>query len=326
MAKPEDIFELLPVNVDSTMMGCFRNCPQKFYNEFILGLRPMETSIDLHAGACFAKARETFNIAYHTTCADLGDRERLDKARSLAHQAYSIAWGDVEAPHDSPKTYDNVWEAFEQFLRTYPPKTDHVQPYFIEGIPTFEHRFAIPLDPAWGFPLHPVTKEPFIYSGRFDMLGTWHNRPCVEDDKTTKSAGAKWGDQWSLRSQFIGYVWACQREGITNLDTVVIRGIVIQKTGLRQLESVKHYPAHVVERWLERLRYDLRLLVGSWNTRYWPHDYGDNCSRYGSCAFTDLCYAKDENVAALRTSYIIKRWDPLAQDPTEPQPEVILPQ
>ena len=49
---------ILPAYIDSTMMSAFRSCPRKFYNEFILGLRPPGLSIDLHAGSAFAHCLE----------------------------------------------------------------------------------------------------------------------------------------------------------------------------------------------------------------------------------------------------------------------------
>lgn len=49
---------MLPLNVDSTMMSCFRSCPQKFFREFVQGYRPAGISIDLHAGGAFALALE----------------------------------------------------------------------------------------------------------------------------------------------------------------------------------------------------------------------------------------------------------------------------
>ena len=319
--KPEDIKYILPQHVDSTMLSSFRACPHLFYEEFCLGLRGGGANIHLHAGGCFAEARKVFNTEYHLNGKDLW------RAKRKAHQAFQLRWGDVE-PTDprwqNVKDMGTMWLSFEDFLSTYPPESDHVQPFFIEGIPTFEHKFAIPLLPDDGFPLHPVSKLPFLFTGRFDMLGTWHGRPCVEDDKTGSAAGPTWSDQWTLRSQFIGYCWACQQEGIENLDTVVIRGVIPYKKEIRQLEAVKHYPSHVLDRWLERTRWDLDLLVHYHNHGFWPHDYADACSKFGSCAFLDLCYAKPENQNPTRTTYTVKRWDPLADDPTAPQPEILV--
>jgi hypothetical protein len=316
----------LPQYIDSTMISCFRSCPQKFYNEFILGLRPKATSIDLHAGAAFATARESFNKNFHKEKVDfshLVDHTHACKARAFAD--FQTYWGDVEAPPKHPKTRENTWLAFERYLESFPPSTDHVQPYFAEGVPTFEFTFAIPLDDT--FPPHPETNEPFIYAGRFDMLGSYHTRPCVLDDKTTRSAGDKWAEQWSLRGPFMGYVWACQREGIP-LDTVVIRGVVIQKTDIRILEAIKVFPPHLIDRWYAQLRQDILRLVKFWRNHQtvasanpiraheeFEYNFAEACSAYGNCAFMPLCLTQSKNRASWLESYTVRRWNPVMKDP-----------
>ena len=46
----DSLTPILPGYIDATMTTCFRSCPRKFYDEFVLGLRPPGLSIDLHAG------------------------------------------------------------------------------------------------------------------------------------------------------------------------------------------------------------------------------------------------------------------------------------
>ncbi len=195
---------ILPQYIDSTMITAFRGCRRKFYNEFVLGLRPQAVSIDLHAGGAFSTACEVFYHTFHCGVPPQPEQPGvggiragdLDGARMAAFQAFNAYWGDLEAPHGSPKTKDNVWLAFETLLREYPPATDHVQPYFVDDKPTFEFNFAIPLEgPGW--PRHPVSGDPFLYAGRYDMLGTYHGAPCFRDEKTTKQAGPTWAEQWT---------------------------------------------------------------------------------------------------------------------------------
>ena len=147
----------LPLYIDSTMRSCFIACPQKFHNEFLLGLRPPGLSVDLHAGACFSTALET---VYRSVWTDQLD---LDTALLRAEAAFLMAWGDFEVPSykRTAKTRDRVWEAVESYFKTYPLLTDHVQPYFDStGKPTYEYSSAIPLEPASEassentFPLH----------------------------------------------------------------------------------------------------------------------------------------------------------------------------
>ena len=207
-----------------------------------------------------------------------------------------------------------MWEAIEAYFEQNPPRTDHVQPYFAaDGKPTFEYTFAIPLtDP--GFPLHP-SGEPFLYTGRFDMLGTYLGRPCVRDEKTTGgSLGDSWADQWDLRAQFMGYVWACQQAGI-DLDTVIVRGISILKTKLTIVEAVKTYPKYKVQRWYEQLRRDLVRLRAMWDDGYFDYNFGESCTAYGGCQFRSVCGAQDPD--AWHSNYVVRHWSPLNKNPVE---------
>ena len=299
---------ILPQYIDSTMRSCFASCPQKFYNEFCLGLRPSILSPDLHAGACFASTLERF----HREVWDNG--KSPDVALALAHGTFVREWGNFTTEKDTPKTPDRVWAAFEDYTKTYDPRMDHCVPYEVNGKITSEFSFSIPLDPSWGFPLHPISKEPFVYTGRADMLGSYKTRPCIRDEKTAGRLESNWTEKWDLRAQFQGYCWAAQQAGI-DCDTVIIRGVIITKQQIRQVEAIKIYPKWMITRWLEQLRRDMHRLVKCYNDRWWDYNLGDACTQYGSCSFTDLCTTQDSLRANFRANYRVKRWNPLEKNP-----------
>lgn len=312
---------ILPANIDSTMMSAFKSCPRKFFNEFVYGLRPPGISIDLHAGGVFAHCLEVVRKEVHI------NNRSLEEALLRANAAFEIEWGDFEIP-DFKKTNkrpDRVWAAVESYFTQYPPRTDHIQPYFSNGKPTFEFTFAIPLEPAVdarrigdqaGWPLHPVSGEPFFYSGRFDMLGEYEGRPVVEDDKTSGTGHyANWSEKWDLRSQFIGYTWACQQLGIDVTD-VVVRGVGIQMTQISHAEAIKPYSNGLRDRWVEQLRRDLWRLVRSWNEGYWDYNLGESCTAYGNCIFIQPCQSTQNEDSWLKT-FDVRRWNPLHVDPTK---------
>lgn len=320
---PAPIAEL-PLHIDSTMMSCFRSCPQKFYLEFILGLRPTGLSVDLHAGACFASALENVYIAHYR------DGRTLEHSLAVAHGAYLQQWGDFVPLKDTPKSKERVWEAVEEYFKVYGLETDQVQPYFVDGKPSMEFTFAIPLGPendrpVWsdveppaGFPLHP-SGQPFIYAGRLDLLGHWvpAKKFVGRDEKTTTSIGASWADQWSLRSQFKGYCWALQQFGLP-VDTICVRGIGILKTKFtigHEAEAFKTYSRWEIARWHEQLRRDLWRLRRAWDEGYWDWNLGDSCNSWGGCTFRDLCTS--EHPERWFAQFSQKRWNPLLKNPTE---------
>lgn len=320
----DTLVPILPANIDSTMMSAFRSCPRKFYNEFVYGLRPSGISIDLHAGGVFAHCLEVVRKEIHI------NNRTLEEALLRANAAFEIAWGNFEIP-DFKKTNkrpERVWAAVESYFAEYPPLTDHIQPYFSNGKPTFEFTFAIPLEPAvdarslvsyhgeYQWPLHPVSGEPFFYSGRFDMLGEYEGRPVVEDDKTSGSGHyANWAEKWDLRSQFIGYTWACQQMGIDVTD-VAVRGVGIQMTQIAHAETIKMYSNELRARWLEQLRRDMWRLVRSWNEGYWDYNLGESCTSFGNCIFIQPCQSAVHEESWLKT-FDVRRWNPLHQDPTK---------
>jgi hypothetical protein len=304
------------LHIDSTMMACFRSCPQKYFREFIQGLRPPGISIDLHAGACFASAIEEVRrqVWTHNKC--LGD------ALIIAEARFFQEWGDVEPPEwkRTAKTKDRVWEAVESYFAHYSILTDHIRPYkTASGAPTLEYTFAIPLEPtsqlkdATSFPLHP-SGSPFLYCGRFDMIGEYQGQPCICDEKTTgTSIGQKWAYQWDLRSQFIGYVWACQQSGI-ELDTLVVRGIAIQKEQIVHAEAIKTYSNHLVAKWHEQLRQDLWRLVRCYESGYWDYNLADACTSYGQCSFMASCASA--NPDTWLDDFDVNFWNPIDKNPT----------
>lgn len=324
----------LPLHVDSTMINCFRSCGVKFRNEFVYGLRPPGLSIDLHAGACFATGIEITSRGVWEKQLSLSD------ALERGHAAFAVAWGDFEIPPHkvTGKTFDNVWNAVVEYFKKWPPLTDTIQPYVAaDGKATFEYTFAIPLEPccepkdytfaklqenaSWGgadpFPCHP-SGGPFVYSGRFDLLGNYLGKPTPRDEKTSgKTPGANWSESWDLRSQFMGYVWACQQAGL-DTDSVLVRGCPILKTKQDgQVEAHKTYPRHLIDRWYEQLRRDLWRIRRSWDEGYFDYNLSDSCTSYGNCVFLTPCTAPTEHQESWLSAYEVRRWNPLLKNPTK---------
>lgn len=295
--------------IDSTMLTTFRSCHQKFHLAHHLGYRPKGVSIDLHAGACFASAIEETRRQVH-----FGKRS-LPDALLLAQARFMQEWGDIEPPEHNvrkkAKSRDNVWYGVEAYFERWSPLTDYVKPYrTIEDQPTLEYTFSLPLE-GDDFPLHP-NGEPFVYAGKFDMLGELYGRPAVCDDKTTSGIGPTWADQWNLRSQFIGYVWALQQLGF-DCDTAVIRGVSFQVSEIKLIEAIRPYTKFIIDRWYEQLRRDLHTLIRCYNEDYWDFDLAEACTAYGGCQFVNVCGSP--NTDSWLTEFEVRRWNPLSHHP-----------
>lgn len=324
MTDPSDstaLSTILPSYIDATMMTTFRSCPQKFFREFCQALRTGDLSIDLHAGGVFSATLERFYQEFWTNGCE------TNVALARAYATFTTEWGDFIIRKDRhPKTPENMWAAVESYIATYPPRTDHVQPYFLGDAPSFEFSFAIPLDFP-GFPKHPVSGDPFVYVGRFDLLGKLVSAgelPCVRDEKTAQRLESNWSEKWDLRSQFLGYCWALQHLGI-KCNTTVVRGVIITLTMIRQVEAIKTYPQFLIDRWYEQLRKDLNRMVSLWelwtttnDASAFDYNLGDSCVAYSHCHLMPMCSSPHpENWVS---SYEVRRWNPLLRNPSDSRP------
>jgi hypothetical protein len=270
-------------------------------------------SIDLHAGGAFAHCIE---VVRHEVFVN---QRSLSDALLRANAAFEIYWGDFKIPEHktTSKRPDRVWTAVEEYFNQWSPHSDHIQPYFVNGKPTFEFTFAIPLEDIPGqhpWPTHPVTGEPFMYTGRFDMMGEYLGMPVICDDKTSGAGHyAGWSEKWDLRSQFIGYTWACKQLGI-EADSVVVRGVGIMAKQIALAEAIKPYSDDLRARWLEQLRRDLWRIVMMWNdNQYFDYNFAEACTSYGNCVFSVPCQSAD--ATPWLETMTVRRWDPTKLDP-----------
>ena len=313
----------LPAYIDSSMLSAWRACRRKFYHAHLLSLHPTGKSIHLVAGGAFAAGMEAARRVVFQNLAN--HRPANNGVLEAAYKAFAGEWGDFQAAEGSPKSFENTFGALEKYLLQYPPETDEIQPLRRpDGSPAVEYTFAIPLDEA---PPHPETGDPFNFVGRFDLLGTINDLPCIVDEKTTSSIGFQWDSQWDLRGQFMGYLWACQQQGY-QINTAVIRGIGILKRDIKFATSIKQYPQHLIERWYRQLIFDVQDIVSAYDMhtkdlrvgldysdQHFRYNFADSCNAYGGCAYAPLCLAKEPE--AFEVNYVKHRWDPLAKQPVK---------
>lgn len=308
---PDRIPEL-PEYLDSTMRSAFVSCPMKFYNEFVLRLAPAEKSIHLVAGGAIASALEAARNAYYA------EGKSLTEARYAAFAAHQRGWEDwpIDGDYSNAKNPINTWASLDDptdgYFTRYPLDRDHIKPAHHEnGRPAIEFSFAVPLPVE-----HPVTGHPFLYCGRFDMLGETAGACWVVDEKTTgRSFPANWVDQWKLRGQFLGYTWAARQHGY-NCQGAIVRGILIQKTQIKHLETPPmSIPEWMIVKWYQQLVADTKRLVECWNTGHWDQSFGDACSSYNGCPYVELCTAREPEM--WYGDFADRNWNPLHKDPTD---------
>lgn len=322
MTNPTETSKLLhfPNSIDSTMLSAFDSCPQKFFQEFILCRVPIGRSVHLHAGGCFASALENVRRDYFFYGMPFKD------CLEDTFEKFTIEWGDFEIPveEDSYKDFPNMWGALVAYFREYPIDRDPFQPVINDdGSPAVEFRFAIPMDIQ-----HPITEDPLLFSGRADQVSINQGSVYIQDEKTTKALGKKWPYQWDMRGQFYGYTHAARQYGYPAVGAL-IRGICIQQTQYGFAEKPLLFTDWQLDQWWTMAQRKVRNMVRMWEVANaalqvedlrgmhdaWDQSFGEACTQYGGCWFTDLC--QNEQPWNIYRTYEERIWDPLAKDPTE---------
>ena len=177
--------------------------------------------------------------------------------------------------------------------------------------------FAIPL-PI----LHPQTNQPLFYVGRFDMLAE-DRRGIIwaEDDKTATRLGEQWGKQWTLDSQFTGYVWAARQFNVP-VYGAAIRGISILKTMYGHAEQMVPRSPHLVDLWYSNLLRDVQRMIQIWKNKQnnpmltaVPLDKA--CVERTAVALTKFYATPPTPSNGSRSTSRTRDWDPLRRDPTQ---------
>ena len=311
-----------PQQIDSSMRSTFASCPRKFFFQYMLKKAAGTDSVHLVFGGAMARGLEV------TRRAIWRDNLRLEEALHLGSAAIVKDWlhSSIDPePGDSPKSLANCIKALEMYFQHFSPYDDYMRPMpFGNGEVAVEFTFAVPLPTSLGFPLHPETGLPILYTGRFDMLGeTPSGMKMIVDDKTCSQLGLNFTRSMKMRSQFTGYTWACQQYGI-DTSAIVVRATCIQKTQITFAELQEMRPDHMIQQWLSQLRKDVTHMIEMWKVHNYMQDLDgplssgfeanldDSCGSYGGCPYLDACLAP-KPLEVINAFYKDHHWDPLAK-------------
>ena len=311
-----------PAVWDSTMRSHFVACErQGFWSDF-MHLRKSGLSIHLHFGGVVAAGLEATRKAYYR------DGCNLDESMCIGHSTIIKTWGDPDIDMEmlrAQRIYKSLpaaHDALEAYAERWPFDTDPLRPLFINGQHCIEVSFAVPL------PInHPVTNEPILYAGRFDMLADWQETGTIwiDDEKTSSSLGRSWRNNWRLRGQFTGYVWGCRSFGV-NASGVIVRGLGILANSVTTEEAPPEpRPGWMVDVWYWQLLKDIRRAKACWITmeqkqdcdpwEMWDQNLDSSCSSYGGCQFIPLC--QSEHPERWLGQYEKVVWNPLQRSVEE---------
>jgi hypothetical protein len=290
-----------PSVIDTSLLKAKRACAKKVELEYLLHWKPKSPSVHLHAGKAFAKgleeARKAFYIEGHTPT--------LSVAEGVT--ALLKEYGDFECPDESPKSALRMAGALEYYFSIYPLGEDKALPIDLpSGRKAIEFSFLEPVDYK-----HPVTGDPILFSGRFDMAVNYAGGHFGEDDKTASQLGASWISQWDLDPQPTAYCWGAAKGGMP-LDGFLIRGVSILKTKYGHEQAITYRAPWRLERWYEQVLADLADLERFWEAGKFPWNEGHACNEYGGCMFRTVCQSKEQG-PWLETQFVRRKWDPVTR-------------
>jgi hypothetical protein len=292
-----------PEIINSSLIADFRSCQQKAFLSDFMHWKSRSPSVHLIAGAAFARGLEVTRKAFYEEGMD------PESAVAMGLKALITAYGDFECPPDSAKSCERMAGALEYYFSRYPLGEDAAEVITVEGKHAIEFNFSEPLDIA-----HPVTRQPLIYTGRFDAIVRYSGLTLGCDEKTTSQLGASWPRQWDLRSQFTAYTWGAGKAGI-KLDGFLVRGVSILKTKYDTAEAITYRPQWQVERWYTQLLRDLYVMIEAWESGVWDYNLDHACAEYGGCPFRSVCLLRDP-AELLQQQYERRRWDPVTRTET----------
>jgi hypothetical protein len=289
----------LPPVIDSTMLVTWRACPRKFYYSFCENLAPAGQSVDLLFGGAIARGLQVAREAFFR------DGKPASLAENMGIHAALQFYGDFVPPEKKrAKAWEGLLLTMDAYFRQWPLATDPAKP-FKNAI---EFSFALPM---------PGTRrpdgKPWIYCGRFDMFSEIDTILHIVDEKTTGSSFSfSWADSWTLRNQFLGYVWGAQQHGF-RVNKVLVRGISVLLTKIEFAQAIVTVHPHLIDRWLRQTQKDLNTITQQWESGYFDFNLGDTCTAYGGCAFATPCSTPEPS--DWYSMFAKRDWDPLRQNP-----------
>jgi hypothetical protein len=309
-----------PEVVDNSMVSAFKKCEGAGYYSYIENLSPTGTSVHLHAGGAFAYGIEHARKAFYVEGKPAEEAIGIGIAKLLAF------YGDYECPPDSAKSALRMAGALEFYFDTYKLGSDYLVPWTDGANHGIEFSFSLPMSIS-----HPVSGQPILYAGRFDMLGVDQRSGVlfVDDEKTATQLGTSWSNQWGLDSQFTGYCAGAKAYG-KPVAGAIIRGVSILKTKYDTKEAVIYRSDWEIHRWWRETHKIVQRMIEIWrngkdsvhdSTIEWKLDKSA-CGAYGGCAYQSLCNSPNPQTWK-RANFEARVWHPMIHQEREAEVEAL---
>lgn len=289
-----------PHVVDNTMISGFRRCEMAGYYHGIRRIVKHEESTHLVAGGAFAKGLEITRKCYFDGGFPLEDS--LEQGAIALIKQYG---GHEPHPKVKVKSCQNMVAALYYYFHAFPIDKQLVPLRLANGKHAVEFSFAIPTGVK-----HPVTGDPILYAGRFDMIGMHETGIIyVVDEKTSTQLGDQWLARWRMSNQMTGYIWAARESGI-DVKGAWIRGLGMLSSSFTSANVPTLRPQWRIEAWHRNLTLTLYKMISAWKHGVYQQNLDNACSAYGGCSYVDLCEVQEPE-RWIPINYHPNTWSPL---------------
>ena len=216
MANQQSFKQQRPIVLSASAISTLKACPVKYYNRYILGIRPKEDTESLRMGNSWHGGQEIMYLKPEQECPWCKDQP-------LQTCPLCLGTGKIDDPLDAMvrwmnSRYDTLFPGMPREAKEIERSTIlhalFAYRYYYERQPvdviTTELPFRIPL-------IDPRTRKAIpgvVIGGKLDKLITFANTPSVMEHKSTSDDLAPESGYWGhlrLDTQSTIYLYACQR-------------------------------------------------------------------------------------------------------------------
>ena len=323
--------------LDNSTLSTYRECPRKAYFRYVkhwrtAGLEPIYFSFGSawHSGldALYSAFDEARSSMGHTSSEWNRVRQSSEFANALtdiAFNAFAKVWTEAGWPIDPTpeEAIDfkarNPTKAKEMFYYYYKELAEHMNRWKVVAT---ERPFCVPLD---------LEDDKIFYSGRIDkVIEDELGQLWLLEHKTStlfsKSLGFRHDfiQSFSPNSQIEGYMYATlfmqHMEELPNdkeFAGVYVDASLVHKTHFHFKRIPIYYSSLLVAEWLDDVRYWYQSFRDSEEAVKFPRNPNSCQSKFGQCAFINLCRTKpslEEIGDEPPEGFVIDEWKPFTQE------------
>lgn len=307
---------------DSTSLGLLKECPQKYYQTLITGMRRKGSSPHLTFGTAFHQALERFDYllfegrSYEdciretlrfALCSTFPREEALVEVMKAGSKQYTPLPNQSDPMAHPKKNRETLVRSVLWYLFHY--EQDSLKTIKLpSGLPAVELRFNLDT----GFLYKGI---PFTLTGRLDRLVDYNGDLYVLDRKTSGSPiNTTFLRSFNPDNQMSTYTLASKVVFSTPVKGVIIDGAQILVGSTAFGRGITTRSDAQLEEWLSDTHEWFARAVDYAERNVWPR-LDKSCHKYDGCPYRDFC-SSDPMIrpSIMETQFEHSPWNPLARD------------